>query len=222
VSTARAATGLGRLAVRRAAIPSFAAGDFLVDYRDRMLGEWAVPRLLAPDSWAHPLFVLPEVATLRSEVTTLAGRVPAVHAAVAEFPRLPAHGDATPMNLLRPRSAPEEFVLIDWGTATDAPIGFDLVPLVFGRAESGLGPAGEVPGLLSTAVGAYTRGLHTEGMHVSEDVVRRAVLCAAMSRYPCTGLPVQALDGEPVEPDRAVRKAAFVRMVLDLGRELAA
>jgi hypothetical protein len=43
-----------------------------------------------------------------------------------------------------------------------------------------------------------------------------------MLRYPCTGLPVQALDGEPVEPGRAVSKAAFVRMVLDLGRGVAA
>jgi hypothetical protein len=217
----RAATGLARLAVRRADLPSFGAGDFLLDYRDRMLGEWAVPRLLMPESWDHPLFALPEVAALRAEVTALAGRVAAVHADVAAFPRLPAHGDATPMNLLRPRSAPEEFVLIDWGTATDAPIGYDLVPLVFGRAESGLAPPGEVPGLLGTAVGAYTRGLAAEGVHVSEDVVRRAVVSAAMVRYPCTGLPVPALDGEPVDPGRAVAKAGFVRMVLDLGRELA-
>jgi Ser/Thr protein kinase RdoA (MazF antagonist) len=218
---ARAATGLGRLAARRAGLPPLGAHDFLTDYRDNVLGNWAVPRLLAPQSWAHPLFVLPEVAALRAEVTTLAGRVAAVHAALAEFPWLPAHGDATPMNLLRPRSAPDEFVLIDWGTATDAPVGFDLAPLVFGQAESGSAPAGEVPARLDVVVGAYARGLATEGLQVSEDVVRRAVLSAAMLRYPCTSLPLHALDGaETVAPSRALSKASFVRMVLDLGRDL--
>ena len=48
-----------------------------------------MPRLLDPATWRHPLFRLPEVAALRAELTDLAGRVVAVHAALADLPVLP-------------------------------------------------------------------------------------------------------------------------------------
>jgi hypothetical protein len=218
---ARAAEGLGRLAARRAGDPPLTDVDFLASYRDEQLGSWAVPRLLDPATWRHPLFRLPEVAALRAELTDLAGRVVAVHAALADLPVLPAHGDATPMNLLRPRSAPTEFVLVDWGTATVAPVGFDVVPLVFGRAESGRAPAEDVPAMLAVAVEAYAAGLAMEGLPVPATEVCRSAVTAAVLRYPCTGVPLPALDGEPVDPSTAATKAAFVRMVLDLERSAA-
>jgi hypothetical protein len=216
----RAAVALGRLAARRAAEPPSSPVNFLTSYRDNQLGAWAVPRLLDPATWAHPLFTLPEVARLRDELTALAHRVRAVHAALDAFPVLPAHGDATPMNMLRPRAAPEDFVLIDWGMTSAAPVGFDLVPLLFGRAEEGSSPAEEVPGLLDLAVPAYAAGLTAEGQSVPVEVVRAAVVGAALLRYPCTGVPLPALDGVPVEPAVAVTKAGFVRMVLDLDADL--
>jgi hypothetical protein len=217
---ARAAEGLGRLAARRAGDPPATDVDFLRSYRDDQLGTWAVPRLLDPVTWTHPLFLVPEVAALRGELTDLAGRVHEVHARLAEFRVLPAHGDATPMNLLRPRSAPAEFVLIDWGTAVDAPAGFDVVPLVFGEAEAGCATAADLPARLEVAVRAYAAGLAAEGLPIAAPDVRRAVVTAALLRYPCTGVPLPALDGVPVDPAVATVKAAFVRTVLDLGREL--
>jgi hypothetical protein len=213
---ARAAAGLGRLAARRADDPPPTALDFLVSYRDEQLGTWAVPRLLDPATWDHPLFQLPAVAALRAELTDLAGRVRDVHAALDDLPVLPAHGDATPMNLLRPGSAPAEFVLIDWGMATSAPVGYDVVPLVFGRAEAGDAPAGEVPALLEVAVRAYAGGLAAEGLPIDPREVWRAAVTAAVLRYPCTGVPLPALHGVPIDPSVATAKAAFVRMVLDL------
>jgi hypothetical protein len=39
---------------------------------------------------------------------------------------------------------------------------------------------------------------------------------AAVLRYPCTGVPLPALHGVPIDPSVATAKAAFVRMVLDL------
>ncbi|MFW3171512.1 hypothetical protein [Geodermatophilus sp. CPCC 206100] len=219
--TVRAATALGRLAARRVGAPPTApvpGGDFLTGYRDEQLGTWAVPWLLADDTWAHPLFRLPEVAALREEVCALARRVGDVHARLARLPLLPAHGDATPMNLLRPRRRPEELVLIDWGMTGPATAGFDLLPLVFGRAEAGVGPAAEVPGLLDAAVPAYRDGLAAEGVELDLADLTAGVLTAALLRYPCTTMPL-SLVMEPVTDGavaRARERAAFVRMVLDL------
>ncbi|MGK5113495.1 hypothetical protein [Geodermatophilus sp. CPCC 205506] len=218
--TVRAAAGLGRLAARRigtttAPIPG---GDFLTGYRDEQLGAWAVPWLLDDATWAHPLFRLPEVAVLREEVCGLARRVADIHARLAPLPLLPAHGDPTPMNLLRPRSRPGEFVLIDWGMTGPAPAGFDLLPLLFGRAESGIGPADEVPALLEAAVPAYAEGLAAEGVELPVGELAAGVLTAALLRYPCTTMPLSLMT-EPVTDGavaRARERAAFVRMVLDL------
>ena len=224
--TVRAAEALGRLAARRRGRPwpAMPSGDFLTGYRDDQLGSWAVPWLLDDATWAAPVMQVPEVVALREEVCALARRVGDVHARLAPLPVLPAHGDATPMNLLRPSAAPEEFVLVDWAMAGPAPAGFDVVPLVFGRAESGLGPADEVPGLLGPAVAAYARGLAAEGVDVSPAELETGVLLAALLRYPCTGLPLHVLF-EPVTDELlayAARRAGFVRMVLDLEPRLAA
>jgi hypothetical protein len=128
------------------------------------------------------------------------------------------------MNMLRPRGRPDEFVLVDWGTTTAAPVGFDLLPLVFGRAEAGLDPPEEVPALLDAALPAYRAGLAAEGVPVDDDVLATAVLTAVLLRYPCTTMPLPLLV-EPVTDatlERALERAAFVRMVLDLGRDRAA
>jgi hypothetical protein len=220
----RAAGLLGRLAARRAgdALPPLPTGDFLSSYRDDVLLSWAVPWLEDDATWAHPLFRVPAVAALRDEVLAVGRRAAEVHAALGRFPVLPAHGDTTPMNLLRPRSAPGSFVLVDWATSTPAPVGFDVVPLVFGRGECGSGPADELPELVARAVPAYRDGLAAEGLEVPVDEVRAAVLGAALLRYPCTSLPLHTLF-EPVTDAllaRAEQQAAFVRTVLDLTAEV--
>jgi hypothetical protein len=224
--TVRAAEALGRLAARRRGRPAppMPSGDFLTSYRDEQLGSWAVPWLLDDATWAHPLFGVPEVAALRDEVCGLARRVHDLHARLAPLPVLPSHGDATPMNLLRPAAAPDTFVLVDWAMAGPAPAGFDVVPLVFGRAESGVGPAEEVPGLLGPAVSAYARGLAAEGAEVPLADLETGILVAALLRYPCTGMPLHVLF-EPVTDELlayAARRARFVRMVLDLEPRLTA
>ncbi|SEP13139.1 phosphotransferase [Trujillonella endophytica] len=218
--TVRAATSLGRLAARRAGTPAplLPGGDFLDGYLRDQLGAWAVPWLLDDATWAHPAFLLPEVAGLRAEVCALARDVARIHARLDGLPVLPAHGDATPMNLLRPRSAPGELVLIDWGMATPAPVGYDLLPLVFGRAEAGLASPAELPRLLDLALTAYRSGLAAEGLEVPAGVLATAVLAAIALRYPCTTMPLPALV-EPVGDAalaRAAERGGFVRAVLDL------
>ncbi|MGY1696899.1 MULTISPECIES: hypothetical protein [unclassified Geodermatophilus] len=224
--TVRAAEALGRLAARRRGRPwpAMPGGDFLTVYRDEQLGSWAVPWLLDDGTWAAPVMQVPEVAALRAEVCALTTRVTGLHARLAPLPVLPSHGDATPMNLLRPAAAPDTFVLVDWAMAGPAPAGFDLVPLLFGRAECGDAPAEEVPGLLGPAVAAHVRGLAAEGVEVPAEEVETGVLLAALLRYPCTGMPLHVLF-EPVTDELlgyAARRAGFVRMVLDLEPRLTA
>jgi hypothetical protein len=223
---ARAAGLLGRLAARRAGDDRMLplGGEFLTSYlRDNLLG-WSGPLLRSDDLWQHPLFRLPAVADLREDLTALSSRVDALFARLDALPEVLCHGDATPMNLLRPRSRPTDLVAVDWGTATPAPVGFDVVPLVFGRAEAGTGPATEVPGLLDIAVPAYRDGLAAEGTDVPLETVRTAVVLAALLRYPSSSLPLEAfLGGAPVTDEsiaRTLQRAAFVRMVLDLERDL--
>ncbi len=222
----RAATALGRMAVRRREEPPVPVpcGSFLGNFVANRLHRRALPLLADDATWAHPAMHQPGVAALRPALTGLAARVPALWEELSAVPELPAHGDATPDNLLRPEAEPGTFVLLDWGTATPAPIGFDVVPLVFGRAEAGTGPAGEVPGLLEVAVPAYAEGMAAEGLQVPVERLHRTVVTAALLRYPCTSLPLDELEGPPTPglAARAREKAAFVRMVLDLEPHAAA
>jgi hypothetical protein len=208
------------MAVRRRGEPPVPVpcGSFLANFVANRLGMRALPLLADDTTWAHPVMRQPEVAALRPGLDRLAARVPALWDELSAAPELPAHGDPTPANLLRPEAEPGTLVLVDWGTATPAPAGFDVVPLVFGRAEDGSGPAGEVPGLLDAAVEAHAAGMAAEGSAVPVDRLRRAVVAAALLRYPFTSLPLDELEGPATAglPAHAREKAAFVRMVLDL------
>ena len=216
----RTARQLGRLAARRRLQPELAlpGGPFLDVFLDQQLRSSALPALAGDATWAHPAFADPDVAGLRRRVDALARRVDEMAQRLARTPSLPAHGDPTPMNLLGPE---EDCVLIDWGTATPAPAGFDLLPLVFGRAESGAGEVQELPGLLSAALPAYRAGLAEDGVDVDAADLAAAAVAMAQLRYAFTGLPLDELGGSPPDdPAAAVprrrRRSAFVAAVLDL------
>ena len=218
---ARAATGLGRLTVRRADqdLPSRPDTTFIAHLVANALHRWAIPLVRGDDLWRHPAFDQPAVTALRGDLLDLADRVDDLLASLAAVPRVNTHGDPTPMNLLRPRSAPDEFVLIDWGTSALGPAGWDVVPLVFGPAENGTAAPDDLPDRLGVAVPAFAAGLAAEGMDLPEAALATAVRTCALLRYPMTSLPLsEVVRGEPVTPDLlayARRKAAFVRAVLD-------
>ncbi|MGY1653673.1 phosphotransferase [Geodermatophilus sp. SYSU D01119] len=222
----RAATALGRLAVRRRVEPriEIPCGSFLANFVANRLGRRALPLLATEGTWSHPAMRQPAVAALRDDLARLAGRVPALWDEVAGAPELPAHGDATPANVLRAEQEPGVLALLDWGTSTPAPVGYDVVPLVFGDAEACTAPPDAAPGLLDVAVPAYVEGLAAEGVEAPVRQVERAVVAAALLRYPFTSLPLDELEG-PLTGElvaHAREKAAFVRMVLDLEPRLAA
>jgi len=218
---ARAATGLGRLAVRRSeqVLHTLPPGAFLPYMVENALRHWALPVLARDDVWAHPAFAQPEVASLRDDLTALAADVDELMASLSGVPWTNTHGDPTPMNMLRPRTAPEEFVLIDWGTASRGPLGWDVVPLVFGPAENGTAPPDDLPARLAVAVPAFEAGLAAEGADLDDGAVAAAVRACALLRYPFTSLPLgEVTVGRPEHDDLAAyarRKAAFVRAVLD-------
>jgi hypothetical protein len=221
---ARAAEALGRLTVRRAGqqLPTRPDTTFVAHLVTNGLHQWAIPQARGDQLWAHPAFAQPAVAALRSELLDVAARVDDLLASLSVVPVLNTHGDPTPMNLLRPRSAPGDFVLIDWGTAALGPVGWDVVPLVFGPAENGTAPPDDLADRLAVAVPAYVDGLAQEGMKLSGDLVMAAVHACALIRYPLTSLPLsEATVGAPLREDLmgyALRKAAFVRAVLDTCR----
>ena len=221
---ARAATGLGRLTPRLADQHLTTRPDttFLAHLVADAVRRWAIPLIDGDDLWAHPAFAQPSVADLRGDLLALAERVDGLFASLSSVPCLNTHGDPTPMNLLRPLSAPDEFVLIDWGTAALGPVGWDLVPLVFGPAENGTAAADDLAERLAIAVPAFVAGLADEGMELPEPAVAAAVRTCALLRYPLTSLPLsEVVRGDPLTEelgDYARRKAAFVRAVLDVCR----
>jgi Ser/Thr protein kinase RdoA (MazF antagonist) len=221
---ARAATALGRLNVRRAdqVLPSQPARSFLEHMVENAVRRFALPQLAGEDLWAHPAFSQTEVSALRDELRHLAERIDDLLASLTGVPWVNTHGDPTPMNLLRPRAHPDTFVLIDWGTATRGPVGWDVVPLVFGPAENGSAAPDDLAERLAAAVPAYAAGLAAEGMTVPGEAVATAVRSCALLRYPFTSLPLsEVVNGRPVRDDLvgyARRKAAFVRGVLDAVR----
>ena len=218
----RAAIGLGRLTARRADqhLPSLSAGPpFLEHLVANAVHHWAIPALQTEQLWTHAAFALPEVAALRADLLLLAGRVDELLHSLYAAPWLNTHGDPTPMNLLRLQGDPGTFVLIDWGTASRGPVGWDLIPLVFGPAENGTAPPDDIRDRLAVAVPAFEAGLAQEGLPRAAGDVARVVRTCALLRYPFTSLPLSQAMGAPLlgedVSEHARRKAAFVRSVLD-------
>jgi hypothetical protein len=216
----RAATGLGRLTVRRAGQQLGTAGvTFLDHYVRNGLRPWAIPALRSEELWENPAFAQPEVAALRVDLLDLAERVDEMLDSLRTAPWLNTHGDPTPMNLLRPRADSSSLVLIDWGTASPGPVGWDLVPLVFGPAENGTAPPDDLCARLAVAIPGFEAGLAHEGLPQPAGAVAQVVRTCALLRYPLTSLPLnEAMSGtSEVDdlPGYARRKAAFIRGVLD-------
>jgi hypothetical protein len=222
----RAATGLGRLTARLLGQELQTRPDttFVTHLATDAVKRWAIPLVHSAELWGTPAFTQPSVAALRGDLLALADDVDHLLASLSAVPQVNTHGDPTPMNLLRPRSAPAEFVLIDWGTAALGPVGWDVVPLVFGPAENGTVSPDDLVDRLAVAVPAFEAGLRAEGMDVPRGSVAAAVRACALIRYPLTSLPIgeamagAATSGASPREDLmtyARRKAAFVRAVLD-------
>ena len=108
------------------------------DYLYGRLTHQVLPMLADPGIWQHPLVSATFDDELRGRLDKAAARATEYVDELAAMPPAPAHGDASPNNLL-PGPTPDSFVLIDYGFWVPAVVGFDLAQLVSATSRSGAG-----------------------------------------------------------------------------------
>jgi hypothetical protein len=221
-----AAFALGRLAGRypAAGIPwTFTPMTWdLHRFLDARVGPTVIPLLGNDATWSHPMIQANIDPDLRGDLLSLWGHGHQLAALADPLSRALCHGDACPQNLFEGGS-PDEFVAIDWGLTGIAAVGGDLVQLLAGRVDSGELTAPDVQGLLAIVVGAFERGLATEGMIVGRRDVELAVEISLVVRCAFTALPLERLAGLAWQPNAAEivrQRSAWCRYLLDRGNGL--
>jgi hypothetical protein len=170
--------------------------------------------LLADDAvWSRPLVVDIVDAGYRDDLRRALAEVPRLLSEMDELPTALPHGDAAPVNLLRPSSEPGTIVAVDWGFTCQLPLGFDLGQLLVGEVERGRMEPELLPGLLESIVPAYVAGLDDEGLDTSLDSVHRGMLTSLATRTLGGAFPLTLTD-EPATDEHV----AFLRRRAGLGR----
>ncbi|ADB34612.1 aminoglycoside phosphotransferase [Kribbella flavida DSM 17836] len=231
----RAAFLLGRLSARRQPhlvdplIPrdgTDESGVGLRYYTEGRVLSTALPLLADQRTWRHPLLAAAVCNTgdhgLKDELLELAERLPAVLDALDALPQCYQHGDASPQNLLVPRDAPDEFVVIDWGFDCPQAVGFDLGQLLVGLAHAGELPPSALPAVHEVILKAFREGLAAEGMQVPEEQVRYGYLGSLLARAAFTALPLERLNQVTTDADVEYfeNRVLLTRALVDLMREL--
>lgn len=236
---ARTAFLLGRLAARRrigAAVnlrlPAYCRvqprdGAFRYYVEHRIL-RGMVPTLRDGSIWRHPVLskALAELgdSDLPADMVRLADRLPALLDLLDELPQTFAHGDASPQNVLIPLDDEESRVVIDWGFATPAPVGFDLGQLLVGLVNDRICAVELLPGIFDAILPSYHEGLGEEGYHVELESVRTGFVGAAVARTGLVALPFELLDrpGADAHHDLLVNQLQLTRYLVDLACTLPA
>jgi hypothetical protein len=221
-----AAFALGRLAGRYpvAAIPwTFTRMTWdLHRFLESRVGPTVIPLLVDDAPWSHPLIHANVDPEIRGDLLALWGRGHQLAALADPLAWALCHGDACPQNLFEGGS-PNEFVAIDWGLTGIAAVGGDLVQLLAGRVDSGELTPPEIPALLAIVVGAFERGLATEGMTVGRRDLELAVDVSLVVRCAFTALPLErvaGLEGQPTAAEIVHQRSAWCRYLLDRGNGL--
>jgi hypothetical protein len=188
-------------------------------YESRLRG-YAFPILDDDAMWTHPVVAATVDGSLRRDLRELAARLPAMLGRLDRLPHTFVHGDACPQNLLIPVDAVSDgFVVIDWGMACNAPIGYELAQLLIGLAHSGELSVEELPDIHDAILTAYVDGLADEGLTVDANDVRYGFDAALVIRSAFTALPLEQLTGPP-RPGLDTLMADRVRLtryLVDLG-----
>lgn len=219
----RAAAALGGLAARRGDPEILATSDLPPGYGLRMYYEGrvrhdALPRLADDATWQHPLLQEAPRA-MRARLTKLAEHGSALLDRLNQLPQALPHGDASPQNLLVPRSSPEEFVVIDPSFQHPLAVGFDLGQLLIGLVHAGHLDAARLPAIHETLVPAFLEGAAAEGAEFSADDVHYGYVAALVVRAGFTSIPFELLDAGGTE-ELFRQRIALTEFLADLGTEL--
>jgi hypothetical protein len=191
------------------------------DYLEGRLTHQVLPLLADENVWHHPLVTGAFDDDLHASLVEMALHADDLVEELAALPRLTAHGDACPNNLLvaeGPDTDPEGFTLIDFGFMTLLPVGFDLGQLLVGDVQVGRQPATSLAEVERVIVPAYVEGLRAEGCDIAEAVVRRAHALHLMIFVGLSTLPFEHLGATvtPALQHDAAERAAIGRFSLDL------
>ncbi|WP_395659368.1 phosphotransferase [Nocardioides sp.] len=211
---ARAAHLLGRLSSSPEVAEVADVGGFAMSaetYRATRVTMQLEP-ILRSDIWEHPALSVFD-PTLRERLLAALDVLPELAAEVGALPRLAAHGDACPGNLLVTDDDPDGFTLIDFGQFTPLPVGFDLTQLLVGETMIGKLPASALGTIEDVVVPAYAAGCGHD-----EDTVRRAHAILLFAFTGLSAVPFDLLETTP--PPQlapvAAERAAVTRFSLDL------
>jgi Phosphotransferase enzyme family len=224
-----AARLLGQLAARMTAedaLPETIARDtneMVHDFYESRLAAYAFPLLQSDATWSHPAVASVVDEHLRSDLLELAERLPAMIARLDRIPHAVIHGDACPQNLLIPAQADVNgFVVIDWGMACSAPVGYELAQLLIGLAHSGELTVEELPAVHDAILDAYIDGLTDEGHAVNPSDVQFGFDAGLVLRSAFTSLPLEQLVGPDSDALAALiaQRVRLTRYLVDLGLTL--
>jgi hypothetical protein len=231
----RAARLLGIIAGRRGSGFETALGDLThartpgASIREYVLGRVAhglIPLLSRDDYWAHPA-LLAELAhageiSMRSDLVAASRRLEGWLARMNGLPQTLAHGDASPQNLLVPRSEPDTFIVIDWGFTSLASVGFDLGQLLVGLVNVGEVPFSDLAAIVEAIVPAYTDGLVSTGFEATSEQVREGFIVSVLSRSLFCALPLEELDAadSPALRARLRNRIGLTRFLLGLATQV--
>ncbi len=220
---ARAAHLLARLAARRTPGSAAGASDLPAGFAVRKVVDSRAPLLagvLDDDAlWGRPVVAEVVDDDFRADLHRAVGLLPGLLDEMDTLPTALPHGDAAPVNLLRPRDEPGTYVAVDWSFRCQLPLGHDLGQLLTGEVERGRMEPARLPGLLAVVEPAYVDGLAAEGLDVSRATVRRGMVCSSLGpRSLPAAFPVEHLDGPEDDAHVAFlrRRAGLGRWVLDL------
>lgn len=219
---ARAATALGALTARRMDAETLAAtgvptGYGLREYTGSRVRRLAIPQLDNDAAWAHPH--LADGASVRSALRKLSGRCEAVLQRLDELPQAVPHGDASPQNLLVPRSAPDEFVAIDLSFQSPQAVGFDLGQLLIGLVHAGHLDTARLPEIHERILVSFIEGLAAEGFVADPDRVHYGYVGSLLLRAGFTAIPYEVL-GAPGTAELFRQRLRLTEFIAELALEI--
>jgi hypothetical protein len=181
------------------------------------------PAVQGQGLWDVPAVAAAADPALIEGMRCLAGRAYELADEITALPALPAHGDASPQNLLVESTADGPgggtgFAVIDWGMYGGACAGFDLSQLLAGRVNQGTMGAEALYRLEPLCLHAYCEGLAEAGTTVDEDTVRRGHAASMALFAGLQAVPTQRLAEPDSEELRAfvAARVGMARFVLDL------